>query len=268
MPVVRVRVQHTTEEHAVTEPSILVTGGTGTLGRALSQRLAAAGREYRVLSRRSGPGLVSGDLSDGRGVDHAVRDASTIIHLASGPKHDSALTRTLLDSVPRHGRPHLVYVSIVGVDRVPLGYYREKLATERLIEHCGLPWTILRATQFHDLLDRLFGGLSRTGVLPVLAGALFQPIDVRDVADRLVELVVAGPAGRILELGGPAVRPMDELARAWLRATGRRRPVLPLPLPGGLARAVRAGGLTTPQLATGVITFERYLSGRTAVRRP
>jgi uncharacterized protein YbjT (DUF2867 family) len=248
----------------VTVP-ILVTGGTGTLGRALVPRLRDAGLEHRVLSRRDGPGLVSGDLSSGRGIDDAVRGASAIIHLTSGPK---PLTRPLLDAALRHGRPDLVFVSIVGIDRVPLGYYREKLAVERMITESGLPWTTVRATQFHDLLDRLFGLLSRAGVLPVLAGGPFQPVDVRDVAGRLVELVAAGPAGRVVEFGGPRVRPMDELARAWPRATGRRRPVLPLRLPGGLARGVRAGGLTTPDHADGLIGFEEYLADRISAGRP
>ena len=98
-------------------------------------------------------------------------------------------------------------------------------------------------------------------MLPVLSGAVFQPVDVRDVAARLVELVAAGPAGRMVQFGGPQVRPMDELARAWLRETRRSRRVIPVPLPGGLARAVRAGGLTAPDQPRGVRTFEQFLAG-------
>ena len=246
---------------------VLVTGGTGTLGRAVVSRLREAGTAYRVLSRRGGDGVVVGDLASGAGIDDAVRGATTILHLASGPRHDIALTRTLVDAALHasrvgHDRPHLVYISIVGVDRVPLGYYRQKLAGEGLVAGSGLPWTTLRATQFHNLLDALFGALSRTGLLPVLAGARFQPVDVHDVAGRLVELAGAEPARRVLEFGGPTVRGMDELARAWLRAAGRRRPVLPLRLPGGLAAAVRAGGLTAPEHASGVRTFENYLAAR------
>jgi uncharacterized protein YbjT (DUF2867 family) len=240
---------------------MLVTGGTGTLGRALVPALRAAGHDVRVLSRRPGPDRITGDLATGAGLDDAVRGAGTILHLASRPRNDTALTRTLIDAALRHGRPHLVYVSIVGVDRVPLGYYREKLAVEGLVAGSGLDWTTLRATQFHDLLAGLFGGLSRVGVLPVLSGAVFQPVDVRDVAARLVELVAAGPAGRVVQFGGPQVRPMDELARAWLRGTGRSRRVLPVPLPGGLARAVRAGGLAAPDQPRGERTFEQFLAG-------
>jgi uncharacterized protein YbjT (DUF2867 family) len=242
---------------------MLVTGGTGTLGRALVPRLREGGHAHRVLSRRPGPGVVVGDLASGAGVAEAVGGVSTILHLASSPRHDVELTRRLVDAALADGRPHLVFVSIVGVDRVPLGYYREKVAVEQLVADSGLPWTVLRATQFHNLLDALFGVLSRTGLLPVLAGARFQPVDVQDVAQRLVELTVAGPARRVLEFGGPQVRGMDELGRAWLRANGRRRPVLALRLPGGLAAAVRAGGLTAPEHAGGVRTFENYLAART-----
>jgi uncharacterized protein YbjT (DUF2867 family) len=249
----------------VTGQPVLVTGGTGTLGRAVVPALRAAGHDVRVLSRRAGPDRVIGDLASGAGIDDAVRGAGVILHLASRPRNDTALARTLVDAALRTGRPHLVYISIVGVDRVPLSYYREKLAVEGLVAGSGLPWTTLRATQFHDLLAGFLRGLSRvgvgrTGVLPVLGGAVFQPVDVRDVADRLTELVRAEPAGRLLQFGGPQVRPMDELARTWLRSTGRHRRVLPVPIPGALARAVRAGGLTAPDQPRGERTFEQFLT--------
>jgi len=150
---------------------ILVTGGTGTLGRASVERLRAVGRQLRVLSRHAGPGRCVGDLTSDVGIDDAVRGATAIVHCATGPRGDTALTRTLIDAARRSGNhPHLLYISIVGIDRVPLGYYREKLAVERLVEGAGLPWTIQRSTQFHDLLDRLFRALSHSPVLPVPAG--------------------------------------------------------------------------------------------------
>lgn len=156
------------------------------------------------------------------------------MHLATAAKHDAAATHNLIDAARRQGRrPHLVFVSIVGVDRIALSSYREKRAAEELVEDSGLPWTIARATQFHDLLAGLFGTLSRSGLLPVLARTCFQPIDVRDVAARLIELDTAAPAGRAPDLGGPQVRPMEELARAWLQATRGRRPVLAVSLLGG-----------------------------------
>lgn len=263
-----VRRPRSTGHAAKTGAPVLVTGGTGTLGQAVVARLRHTGLEHRVLSRRPGPGRITGDLVTGDGIDEVVRGAAVIMHLATAAKHDAAATHTLIDAARRQGRrPHLVFISIVGVDRIPLTYYREKLAAEELVEESGLPWTILRATQFHDLLAGLFGTLSRSGLLPVLARTCFQPIDVRDVAARLIELATAAPAGHALDLGGPQVRPMEELARAWLQATRGRRPVLAVSLPGRLASSYREGAHLAPQHPGGVITFEDFLAGRTSASR-
>ena len=248
---------------------ILVTGGTGTLGGALVARLREQGCEPRVLSRHPWPGRAVGDLETGVGIAAAVRGADVVVHAASRPGHDVAQAHTLLDALrdeggPAGGTPHLVFVSIVGVDRVPVAYYRDKIAIERMIADAGVPWTVQRATQFHDLLATLFGVLGRTPVLPVLAGARFQPVDVRDVAERLAALAVGALAGRADDLGGPQVRTMGDLARAWAAATGRRRVVAPIPLPGALARAVREGGLLAPDHVDGRITFEEFLDAARA----
>ena len=141
-------------------------------------------------------------------------------------------------------RPHLLYVSIVGVDRNPLPYYKAKLAAEAVIEAAELPHTILRATQFHSLLDGLLGRLARLPVLPVPRGVRFQPIDAGEVATRVVALVGAGPSGRAPDMGGPEVRGIDELARAWLRARGRSRRIVAFPIAG--RAGVRVQGWRQP----------------------
>ncbi len=180
-----------------------------------------AGLDPRVLSRRPGEGRVTGDLRTGAGLDAAVRGASVILHCATAPRGDTAAAAALVAAARRGGDiRHLVHISIVGVDRVPLTYYREKLAVERLVKTAGLPWTILRATQFHDLLVRIFSALRRSPVLPVLAGVAFQPVDVRDVAARLVELALGDPAGRVPDLGGPgSARWPTSPAPGWTRLT-------------------------------------------------
>jgi uncharacterized protein YbjT (DUF2867 family) len=243
---------------------VLVTGGTGTLGRVLVARLREQGHVPRVLSRCPGPGRWTGDLETGAGVTDALRGVDAVVHAASRPGHDVAQARTLLEAVRAAGVPHLVFVSIVGVDRMPLGYYRDKVRVEQMIADAGVPWTVQRATQFHDLLATLLGVVGRSPVLPVLAGARFQPVDVRDVAGRLATVVLGPPAGRAPDLGGPQVRSMADLARAWATATGRRRAILPVSLPGRLARAVLEGGLLAPEHADGRITFEEYLATRSA----
>jgi uncharacterized protein YbjT (DUF2867 family) len=247
---------------------ILVTGGTGNLGSSVVRELRAAGREARVLSRRPGEGHLIGDLATGVGLDDAVGGAGAIIHCATdtrAPRNDVTGTRNLIAAAHRHGAPHLVFVSIVGVDRVPLGYYRVKHEVEGLVAESGLPWTILRATQFHDLVLTLSRLLARSPVLPVPAGTSVQPVDAGEVAARLVQLALAEPAGRAPEFGGPQVLPFADLARAYLRVEGRRRPVLPVRLPGRVARAYREGGHLTPGHADGRRTYEEFLAERVGV---
>jgi uncharacterized protein YbjT (DUF2867 family) len=258
---------------------ILVTGGTGTLGRRLVPRLQQAGADIRVLTRHSRPDqdqdqdgvrFLTGDLATGQGIEQAVDEVTTIVHLAGSNKGDDALTRNLVRAVSsRGGRPHLVYISVVGADRIPMasaidrtmfGYFGSKLATERVVTESGLPWTTLRATQFHDLMLTVARALAKLPVIPVPAGSRFQPVDTEEVAARLVELALGEPAGLVPDLAGPHVYSAADLIREYLRATHRRRPILPVWLPGQAARAVRAGAVVAPEHATGKRTWEEFLA--------
>lgn len=242
---------------------ILVTGGTGTVGREVVRLLRDAGHRPRVLSRRRGPGLTTGDLVSGAGLDEAVRGVRVVVHAATRPGRDVPGVRQLLAAARRtDGQPHVVLISIVGADRVPLPYYRERCAVEDVVTGSGLPWTVQRSTQFHALLDRLLGLAARLPVLPVPAGTAVQPIDEREVAARLVTLAGSEPVGRAPDLGGPEVRAFADLARTWLAVRHRRRPVLPLRVPGRVAREYRAGGHLTPEHAEGRVTFASYLAER------
>lgn len=223
--------------------TILVTGGTGTLGRLVAERLRADGHEVRVLSRHAQPYAV--DLIAGGGaLDAAVAGVDTVVHCASRPRGgDEKAAGNLIAAARRAGVAHLLYISIVGVDVVPLGYYRSKFAVERLVEESGLGWTILRATQFHDLVARVLQALSKLPVMFVPAGVSDQPVEVAEVAERMAELAVGAPVGRVADMGGPEVRTFAELTRAYLRATGKRRPVVGVPLVGKGYRGFRDGGI-------------------------
>ncbi|MFD2795126.1 SDR family oxidoreductase [Promicromonospora vindobonensis] len=259
--------------------TILVTGGTGTLGRHVVPLLRAAGRDVRVLSRTphaSRPGVehVAADLSTGAGVVAAVTGVDTIIHLAGSNKGDGDKTRTLVEAARAAGSPHLVYISVVGADRVPVtsgvdraafGYIAEKRAAELVVEQSGLPWTTLRATQFHDLVLTLVEALSKLPVAPSFSGYRIQPIEAAEVADRLVELALAEPSGLAPDLGGPHVYEMRDLLRSYLDAAGRRRPILSIRQPGGAARALREGAGTAPDRAVGLRTWEEFLADRVGV---
>ncbi|MFB7026419.1 MULTISPECIES: SDR family oxidoreductase [unclassified Streptomyces] len=241
--------------------TILVTGGTGTLGRLVAERLREDGAEVRVLSRHARPYAV--DLREGTGLDAAVEGVDTVVHCASTPRGgDDRAARHLIEASRRAGVRHLVYISIVGVDRVPLGYYRTKLAVEKMIEGSGLGWTVLRTTQFHDLVVEFLRNAARVPVVPLPAGVSDQPIEVAEVAARLAELAAGEPAGRVPDMGGPEVRPLAELARTYLNAIGQHRRLLNVPLAGKAYRGFRAGGHLTPERAVGKVTFEEFLAKR------
>ena len=226
--------------------------------------LLAAGHEVRIASRRLQPtgeprpyAWVTVDYRSGVGLTEAIAGVDAVVHCAGDLRGE--VERQLVGAARGAGSPHLVHISIVGVDRVPLGFYRGRLAAERVIENSGLPWTILRATQFHDLIRFLLAVLARSPVM-VVPDFSFQPIDVREVAGRLVELATDAPAGRVPDIGGPEARHTGELARTYLRSVGRRRLVLPVRLPGKVFRGYQQGGHLTPDRAVGRITFEEYLA--------
>ena len=242
--------------------TILVTGGTGTLGRLVAERLRADGHEVRVLSRHAQPYAV--DLREGgAALDAAVTGVDTIVHCATTQTGgDEKAAAQLIAAARRADVGHLVYISIVGVDQVPFPYYRAKLAVEKQIEESGLGWTVLRTTQFHDLLVMFFNAVSRVPVMLLPAGVSDQPIEVAEVAGRLAELAVGSPAGRVEDMGGPEVRSFEELARAYLKATGRGRRIVNVRLAGKAYREFRAGGHLAMERAVGKGTFEEYLARR------
>jgi uncharacterized protein YbjT (DUF2867 family) len=262
---------------------ILVTGGTGTLGRLVVAGLRDAGRDVRVLSRHphehtQGVEHVTGDLATGEGVDAAVAGTGVIVHCAGSAKGDGDKARHLAGAASRAGARHLVNISVVGADRVPLasavdramfGYFGAKLAAEEAVAGSGLPWSTLRATQFHDLIYLVVRQLARLPVVPVPAGIRFQPIDAAEVAARLVELALGAPSGLVPDLAGPRAYDLAELARGYLRAVGRRRLFLPVRVPGQAAKALRSGANLSPGRAVGGKTWEEFLTERvSAPTRP
>src|SRR5579872_5426281 len=145
---------------------ILVTGGTGTLGSQLLPRLLTAGHDVVSLSRhdpaRPLPGVTyrRGDVLSGAGVADATAGVDTVLHTATSPRVSrraevrGAIT---VATAARTAGAHLIYISIVGVDAMGFAYYKGKARSEKVVAECGTGWTVLRATQFHDLLDRFLG---------------------------------------------------------------------------------------------------------------
>jgi uncharacterized protein YbjT (DUF2867 family) len=244
---------------------VLVTGGTGRLGSLVLQQLIGAGADVRVLTRQSrSPAehvhYCTGDLSKDVNLDAAVHGVAAILHCATEKKGDVDATRHLVRAAARSGAPHLVYVSIVGIDNIASwGYPKAKLQTEQVVSESGLPWTILRATQFYSYVLSGLRTLTKPPIAFVPAGFRVQPVDAEDVATRLAALAVAKPAGRVPDLAGPDVTDWAALMRDYLRASHRRRRVVPVRIPG--TRAVRAGGLLPPaEHVEGHRTWEQFLA--------
>jgi uncharacterized protein YbjT (DUF2867 family) len=260
---------------------VLVTGATGHLGREMVPRLLTKGYGVRMLSRREQPAVpagaraVRGDLVTGAGIDDAVAGVDIIVHNASGTgtvrglgyrsakRTDVDATKRLLDAAKRTGSsPYVVYISIVGIDRVPLGYYRAKLETEGVIEASGLLHTILRTTQWHTLAWEFCERLTKFPVVAIPKGLQLQLLDAGEVADRMVALVEAGPAGRAADMGGPKVLDIRDVVRSYLQATGKRRAVVSLPVPGRTIAAFRAGYNLSSDHADGLISWNVWLESR------
>ncbi|WP_166979754.1 SDR family oxidoreductase [Paramicrobacterium fandaimingii] len=241
---------------------ILVTGGTGTLGVPTVDALRKAGHAVRVLSRRSGPDRLKGDLLTGAGLGDAMNGVDIVMHLAtSGNAKDVDAAERLLDEAEHSGVKHIVYISIVGIESIPLPYYQSKLDVERLIEASPVPHTILRATQFHDLLTMIFAYQKR---LPWVFVPRFgaQPIAVDDVAVRLAELAAAEPAGRVADIGGPEKLSAEQMARQWRAAAHSTKRIVSIRLPGAIVRALRERKNMVPGAGYGTQTYSDFLARR------
>jgi uncharacterized protein YbjT (DUF2867 family) len=227
-----------------------------------------------VLSRHSqgsedGIEYVTGDLATGEGIEAALEGTEIIVHCAGTRKGDQDKARHLVSAASRAALRHLVFISVVGADRIPVassidramfGYFASKLAAERVVADSGLPWTTLRATQFHDAFLAVAHQMAKLPVIPVSAGFRFQPVDEGEVGGRLVELALGTPAGLVPEMGGPRVYTMADLLRGYLRASGKHRLIVPAWMPGKAAAAVRAGANLTSEGVVGQRTWEDFLA--------
>ena len=252
--------------------NVLVTGGTGTLGRHVVRLLRDSGHRARILSRnpRGHDDAVQGDLTTGAGLIKALAGMDAVIHAASATTQLTKLrvtdvvgTRRLLAMAREEHIRHAVFVSIVGIEGVAYPYYKTKLAAEAVVQEDIVPWSILRATQFHPLIETFLGMFSKAPRLaPVPFAWQFQPVDPSEVAARLVEVVKVEPAGRLPDFGGPAVRDFRGIADSWLKARKLNKRLINLPLPLKLSRQIAEGRLLCPDHKDGKITFEQYLADK------
>jgi uncharacterized protein YbjT (DUF2867 family) len=248
---------------------VAVVGGTGVLGRLVVRELAKRGDEIAILSRSTGTTLPDGvahrrvDLESGEGLVAGLDGVEVVVDASNDRKRARQVlvegSERLLRAEAEAGVRHHVAVSIVGCDRVPMAYYGAKVAQEEVVAAGSVPWSLLRATQFHQLLDRAFAGAARFGVVPT-GRVLVQPVDPAIVASRLADAVHAEPGRRLPDVAGPEVWTLGDLARAWRRARGRRSLPLRIPTVGRAGRALRDGGLCEPGAAAGGRSFEGWLA--------
>jgi uncharacterized protein YbjT (DUF2867 family) len=245
---------------------IVVAGATGTVGRHVVRMAAERGHEVVPLSRSTGQDAVTSV-----GLVAALRGAETVVDLLNAPSvlkqpavgFFTATTRNLLDAEARAGVAHHLALSIVGIDGVEAGYYAGKLAQERLVTASTVPFSLLRATQFHEFADR-FLRQGRRGRFAIVPAGLLRPVAASEVADRLVRAVEAGPGGRLRDLAGPKDERLTAMVQRLAAAEGD--PVRPIEvrLPGSFWRSMRSGVLRGgPDADRGAITFEEWLAART-----
>ena len=242
---------------------IAIAGGTGTVGTHVVDVARERGHEVVVLSRSNGVDLVTGAGLDIalRGVDVVIDVASTMTQSADeSEKFFGGVTRNLLAAEKTAGVPHHVALGIVGSLDAPYGYYAGKKVQEELVSEGIVPWTILRATQFHEFAAQLYGQIT-IGPIILAPKMQSQPVAAREVAERLVELASGAPAGYVAELAGPRVENMARMVRAYAKATGKRGPILEIPAPGPSGKSMRDGTLLArPGAALGRQTFDEWIA--------
>lgn len=242
--------------------NIAVAGGTGTVGRYVVSIAKDRGHHVTSMSRSGGV-----DLLTGHGLSQALEGVDTVVDVANIPTSAqkaavdffTATTNNLLGAEKAAGVKHHVALSIVGIEKAPAGYYAGKLAQENLVSSGNMPWTILRATQFHEFVPQVLARTS-VGPLALIPRMITQPVAAREVAEALVNAAEAGPQGRAADLGGPRVEQLADLVRAYTSRKREKKLVLDVVVPGGMFTAMRSGALIPEAgAAVGLQTFHEWL---------
>ncbi|MDQ0644408.1 SDR family oxidoreductase [Microbacterium murale] len=244
---------------------IAIAGGTGVVGGPTVEAVRNAGHEAVVLSRSQGVDLVRGNGLAAAlvGVDAVIDTANvSTLKAAAAIEFFTAATGNLIDAAADAGVGHIVLLSIVGIDRMPYDYYAGKVAQEKIVEASPVPWTIQRATQFHEFAGQMFAQ-AKVGPLHLAPRARTQPIAARDVGERLVTLAVGDARGRAQDIAGPREEALDEMVRAYARATGHRGWTPSISIPTRQMKGMRAGlALPDPDALLTDQTFAEWLAAR------
>jgi uncharacterized protein YbjT (DUF2867 family) len=261
---------------------ILVTGGTGHLGRSVVERLQEAHHDVRVLSRQPGADSavewIKGDLGTGAGIEEAVSGTQVVIHAATNSPAarrggfrpldfvrsptdvDVKGTKLLLEASAAASVDHFLHISIVGLpDLARVPYSRVKLRAEQLVRESSVPWSIARATGFYWLLDRMLAKMTSRRRLRLPTEVCMEPVDSDDFADFVIECVRQGPKGEREDFVGPERLTIHELAEQYLDARGLSREIRKAPLPKAICRALEAGNTGAGDARRGSTTWAEWL---------
>jgi len=253
---------------------ILITGGTGHLGQKIVQLIKSKEYEVSILTSKSGLKnednitYFTGNLSQNIGLKEATKDINTIIHCASNPrdfeKVDIEGTQNLLNSIDKNSIKHLVYISIVGIHKSDYPYYQAKLKVENILENSGIPYTIVRTTQFHSFVFNLIQSLinetaSEKSVLKIPEGLKFQSIATDEVAKLLVKTALQPPQGLLPDFGGPEMFSFDEMTATYLKKSQLNWNIEPEPTNNIRHQLFRTGINLCPDNAFGKETWELFL---------
>ena len=243
--------------------TVAIVGGTGTLGRRVAAEMEARGHKVRVLSRHAPEYRV--DLATGAGLAAALAECDVVVDASNSSSRKPAGilvdgSRRLLEAGAAAGVGHHVCVSMVGCDQVPMSYFRVKADQERVVSQGAVPWSIVRSTQFYELVGTVIAAAGRWRVLPMPRGVL-QPVACADAARAVADVAEGAPLKRCFTVAGPEVSEVRDLARTWRKVTGHRAALMPMPVPGTVGRALRSGTLTVqgPD-ARGTTAFADWLT--------
>ena len=249
--------------------NILITGASGTLGKELCKVLSANNTPYIAISRNEmdidpPAKWMYADLNSGEGLNKLPSKIDTVIHLATNASNknsasDPELTNEMLKFSRTKNVSHFIYMSIVGIDKIPYPYYEQKLQSENYVISGNLPFTILRATQFHQLIDFFLSNSLKFPIALLPKKYKFQPIAPKSVAEKLYAISQAEPLNGIVNIGGPEILTFGELYKDWLKAKGRKALVINLPLPGKRSQAFVNGYNTCEEKDTEGTTWKEYL---------
>ncbi len=250
---------------------IAIAGGTGTVGRHVVTAARAAGHDPLVLSRAAGVDLMTATGLAGRldGVD-AVIDVSGTGSLSARQaiRFFGTVTSNLLAAERAAGVPRHVALSITGAAKANCGYYAGKAIQEQKVMDSGTGWSMLRTAQFHEFAAQTVNRGTVVGI-QIVPAMRCQPIAASEVAAELIRIAEGAPHGLEPDLAGPREEDMPDLVRRSLNATGKRRPVLRVTVPGAIGKVMRDGGLLpAPGTRLGTQTFGQWLAAATAEEVP